>query len=178
MIEALLGAAGGGLTGLIGTGIHAWLRRGEEQRAQAHALAMRKMDLKEMEREAELAMRRVEAEAKVRLQEAQQERLVAQDAAEAQLRTASYQQDRARYGGGLVDAVRGLMRPAITVFLLLQTLAVGWVVWHLLGGLEHLPAEVLLEIQRKLVDALIYLSTTAVVWWFGGRAMRTGGAPR
>ncbi len=178
MIEALLGAVGGGATVLIGTGIHAWLQRGEQKRAQEHALAMREMDLKELDREAELALRRVEAEAQSRLAEAQQERLVAQDAAAAKMRTASYQQDEARYGGGWVDAVRGLMRPAITAFLLLMSLAVGWSVWHLLGGMEHLPAEMLLEIQRKLVDALIYLSTTAVVWWFGGRAMRPGGAPR
>ncbi len=178
MIEALLGAAGGGVTGLIGTGIHAWLRRGEEKRAQEHTLAMREMDLKEMEREAELALRRVETEATRHLQEAQQERLAAQDIAAAQMRTSSYQQDEARYGGGMVDVIRGLMRPGITVCLLLMSLAVGWMVWHLVGGLESLPAAMLLEILRKLIDALIYLTTTAVVWWFGGRAMRLGGSAR
>ncbi len=174
MIEALLGAAGGGVTGLIGTGIHAWLRYGEAKRAQAHALAMREMDLKEMEREAELAMRQVEAEATVRLHEAQQERLAAQDTADAQMRIASYQQDQARYGGGVVDVIRGLMRPGITACLLSMSIAIGWALWRLMGGLESLPGDVLLEILQTLIDALIYLTTTAVVWWFGGRAIRPG----
>lgn len=55
---------------------------------------------------------------------------------------------------GFVDFVKAATRPLITIFL------VGLVAWMVVNGVGELVA---------MVDLVVYLATTSVVWWFGYR---------
>jgi hypothetical protein len=55
---------------------------------------------------------------------------------------------------GIVDFIKALTRPGLTIFL------VGLVAWMVTTGTGNIV---------DLVDLVVYLATTAVVWWFGYR---------
>lgn len=55
---------------------------------------------------------------------------------------------------GIADLIKSVTRPLITVFL------VGLVAWMVASGIGEIVA---------MVDLVVYLATTAVVWWFGYR---------
>lgn len=55
---------------------------------------------------------------------------------------------------GIADWIKSITRPLITIFL------VGLVAWMVSTGIGDLVA---------MVDLVVYLATTAVVWWFGYR---------
>jgi hypothetical protein len=58
-----------------------------------------------------------------------------------------------------VAAILRLMRPLLTVML------VG-IVWYIYASSEDLAQ------QETIIQSVIYMSSTAVLWWFGDRAMR------
>ena len=58
-----------------------------------------------------------------------------------------------------VAAILRLMRPLLTVML------VG-IVWYIYASSDDLAQ------QETIIQSVIYMSSTAVLWWFGDRAMR------
>ena len=58
-----------------------------------------------------------------------------------------------------VAAILRLMRPLLTVML------VG-IVWYIYASSNDLAQ------QETIIQSVIYMSSTAVLWWFGDRAMR------
>ena len=58
-----------------------------------------------------------------------------------------------------VDAILRLLRPLLTVML------VG-IVWYIYASSDDLAQ------QETIIQSVIYMSSTAVLWWFGDRAMR------
>ncbi len=178
MLEAITGilgsAAAGGITGVIGTALGAWAKAADDKRQFAHKEQMRKIDLREMAIESRL--RRQEAEVKYA---AEQEIRVSEErqAGEKQsvnLRMASYAHDAAKYGrhvlGRIVDFVRGLMRPAITAFVLWMFFSLYLEMSGLVGGMEVLPMEAIVALYEKVVNGIIYLAISVTTWWFGDRA--------
>lgn len=69
--------------------------------------------------------------------------------------------------------IRSAARVVITAYLLVLVTWIGYEVNNHLGGLSALPEKDLLEIGKHLVASVLYLSTTAVVWWFGQRPTST-----
>lgn len=69
-----------------------------------------------------------------------------------------------------VDGVRGLMRPIITSYLLLIatiiTINLHTLVGGLEGGMTRATAE---ELYVHIIHQLIFLTVTAVSWWFASR---------
>jgi len=158
IIQVLSSAAGGGVLGLVGSYFKSrqeW--KGRELEIK-HSLAMRKLDREDIKLEAELQFRRVGLESEIQA-----------DINAGKLQEVSYNADEAKYGGGIVDAVRGLMRPLITTYLLVYSSFLGYKLHELLGGLDSLPEVKLFELYMTLVTAAIFLTTTAVTWWFGSR---------
>lgn len=175
----LTGGAAGGIVGLIGTGIHAWLRGRELRLTLEHERSMREIDLREIKLEGQVLLRQTEAEAEARLGEAEQRTAAAQAEMDAQIRTASYAHDRATYGGGLVDTLRGIVRPTVTGYLLLVDTILACVLLymcrHLLMADElFVQKEAALPLLQTLVLDLSFLTTVCVTWWFGGRVIRSG----
>ena len=173
MLETILSlagsAAGGGILGVAGN----WLKsRGERKLIKMqneHAVSMRKLDQGEMRLEAELALQQIEATNKGKLALANVEAQRAFDVAATELQKQSYNADKATYGGGWVDKIRGLMRPTITVFLLIVTTYIAVTLTGILGGLDSLPSDELFNLYITIINAIVFLTTTAVTWWFGTR---------
>ena len=156
-ILSLGGAAiTGGLTGILGMGVKAlfgWLGAREERETlkvkQAHEVRL------------------LELQQAARAAETENERAIASEAT----RQASY--DFANVSGQSVwkwaASVVTLMRPAITLYLLLVT---TWLMWMLLYG-GSLPYVDTPGLIKEVVTQIVYLTSTAVTWWWGDRPPQT-----
>lgn len=191
MFDALLGmlgsAAGGGLLGMIGSLGKGWLEARERENDRQHQLAMRKVDLLEMEKEAELQLRQTETELAGQARIVSIEGDTARDVAAAELQGESYEHDQARYSNGvldkltgrsggvarfflvLVDVVRGFMRPAITTYVLVLASLMTWQLHGMVEQLAYVKPEQAWPLYQSAVDMVLFLTVTAVVWWFGSR---------
>lgn len=72
-------------------------------------------------------------------------------------------------GSLFVDGVRGLMRPTITVFLLVMNTILALKIHALVGGLQNLSETQVFELYQNIIMQLLFLTSTAVTWWFGSR---------
>jgi hypothetical protein len=71
---------------------------------------------------------------------------------------------------GLValDVVRGLVRPGLTVYLCVLTTMIYLQARELIGK-EDLNPDQALALEGQIVNTILYLTTTCVLWWFGTR---------
>lgn len=176
MIDGILAAIGGlasggllgGAVGLFGT----WLKGREEREMfklkNAHDLAMREASRAEMELEHTLRLRQTEEEFAGKMAIAETEANAAMEVAASQALIASYGHDATRYGGGLVDAVRGLMRPAITLYLLAVMSVIAWNLYQM-NAIEQVQPSEAWRLFALVVQDAVFLCVTAVTWWFGTR---------
>ena len=94
---------------------------------------------------------------------------------------ASYENDKRSYAGDtasnskwfiLVDVVRGLTRPVLTVSLDVALVALAtfvcWMIWKRMPEVAQDPA-LLVATFNELIKALVFMSTTATMWWFAAR---------
>jgi hypothetical protein len=68
----------------------------------------------------------------------------------------------------ILDALRGSVRPLLTLYLIVLTTAV-WIQARAKLGVEDLTGETALEVWKMVVGNILYLTTTVVLWWFGTR---------
>ena len=114
MLDLIMGVLSGGVTGLIGTVISGGMKFFENKQKHGHVLAIMEMEIKQMHVEAEIAKDVAELEMEGK------DRQAAWAALEA-----SYKESTSRMSTGdsqwlvMVDVVRGLMRPVITLGLLI-----------------------------------------------------------
>ncbi len=161
MFETLLetGAAilSGGATGLLGTAITGVMAFFQERQRHAQEMELRRLDidLAKVEAEGAAAFAAIEAESE-------------RDAAASEAFQASYDEAARRWsrtGDGwlmqMVDAIRGLTRPALTWALVGLVAAI----YFYLGAEDYQAA----EIRPRIIDTVLYLATSAVLWWFGAR---------
>ncbi|MCU7933747.1 MAG: hypothetical protein KZQ99_02565 [Candidatus Thiodiazotropha sp. (ex Dulcina madagascariensis)] len=190
MISEIVGivgsAASGGLLGLAGTGIQALLKFFEIREERKTQIALRELDIREIEAERQLAMQQAEIDLDKIREQAAGDLAIMEERVAGEVMTASYEADRASYslesvrrltgfwknlaGFGLafVDVVRGLMRPLITLYTLGLLTAIGWLMYEAAEGvIPEMPA-----LWLEIVQAVILLSTTSVTWWFGSRQLR------
>lgn len=169
MIETILAVMTSGgfgaITGLIGGFLAKREQRKLLQLENEHARYMADIDLQrdQLQYQQELAL------ADKRVEHAQIEGEIAADVASAQAFTISQQPSKLTKVGELAKTA---MRPVITVVLL-------WVTWtiysetsELIGGLEGLDAVQLQKLFVYIVHAIIFLTITAVSWWFASRGER------
>ena len=71
-----------------------------------------------------------------------------------------------------LDAFRGFIRPALTVYLCALTTYVWFQVRAVLATEDLDPAAVL-DVWKMVVGTILYLTTTCVLWWFGTRNKQT-----
>ena len=162
MLEAIASILTGGATGLLGTVISAGIGIFERRQRHQEELALRQLDLDVTRAEAASAERVAAVEAESADAEA------GWRAFEASHRTAV-----ARWSRGdsawlvAVDVIRGLIRPVLTV----GFLALAAVIYFTLPA-PVIPPE---GIAARMVDTVLYLTTTTVLWWFGTRPKRSQG---
>lgn len=180
LLGGLASAASGGLFGIFGTGIKMWAQHKAEEAKRQFELAMRKADREEMQLEHDLQMKTIEAQTERDVAVANQQRLsletqVAGDIAVAETKVwqESYGNDKATYGGGFVDGVRGMMRPVITLYFAVLMSVLTYQLIKLNGG-AFVNATEAQAMLKEIINAIIFLTTTAVTWWFGSRPVKRG----
>ncbi|HEX5077698.1 MAG TPA: hypothetical protein VFV80_01025, partial [Geminicoccaceae bacterium] len=102
--------------------------------------------------------------------------------ADAEAFGVSYQLEPKRYAEGvkvgklgglllvLVDVVRGLVRPGLTIYLAWVATELYWQSVAIVAKVDpNSQAALLLQLHRQIVVTLLYLFTTCVLWWFGTR---------
>ena len=175
MLETLfnLGASvlTGGATGLLGTALSAVVDFFQSRQQHSQELDLRRLDIELAKVEAEGAAAHAAIEAQATRERAEWEAL------EASYREASRRWSRPGEGRLMqfVDAVRGLTRPLLTWSLF----ALVGAIYFLLGA-SDLAA---MGLRPRIVETVLYLFTTAMLWWFGSRQIekrrpRQGGAAR
>ena len=180
LLGGLASAASGGLFAIFGTGIKMFAQHKAEQAKRTFELAMRKADREEMQLEHDLQMKTMEAKTKRDVEVANQQRLSLEAQvqgdiaiAETQVWQKSYDNDQANYGGGWVDNIRGLMRPILTIYFALLMSVLTYQLIKLNGG-AFMNASEAQSMLKEIVNAIIFLTTTAVTWWYGSRPVKRG----
>lgn len=125
----------------------AQLRIREQELEQAHEVAMADKEIDKVEVEGALKIGEVEAGAFV----------------------ASVTEAGKNIGITFVDAIRGMMRPVITVYLLGVATYLTFKLNTLVGGLAALPEDKAFALYTSVIGQIIFLTATAVTWWFGSR---------
>ena len=161
MLDIVASLLTGGATGILGVAVSTVTDYMERRARHREAIEQQRLDIEL----AQIEAASVEHRATLALQTAELE-------AEGRALEASYaeaQQRWSRPGEGAlivaVDVVRGLTRPLITWLLIILVAAIYW---------TSLPGEEAL--RDRIVATVLYLATTCVVWWFGGRRPQPPGA--
>ncbi|MEW8051078.1 MAG: hypothetical protein AB2784_17305 [Candidatus Thiodiazotropha endolucinida] len=155
----------------------------EERKTQ---IALRELDIRELEMERQLAMQQAEIDLEKIKEQAAGDLAIMEEQVAGEVMTASYEADRASYSLesvkrltgiwknlagfslAVVDVVRGMMRPLITLYTLGLLTAIGWLMYKAENRvIPEMPA-----LWLEIVQAVILLSTTSVTWWFGSRQLR------
>ena len=73
----------------------------------------------------------------------------------------------------LVDWLNGVMRPALTIYLVGGSSVITWLAWKIMeaSGLETMSVAQAIGIFSQVTSTMIYLAVSAVTWWFGDRTM-------
>ena len=150
MLEGLLAILTGGASGLLGTALSGGMAHFESKRKHAQELELRKLDMEMAAAETAAANTQAALEAE-------------NNALMASYSEASKRLSAPGESGWLVavDVVRGLTRPVLTLLFVV-----------LAGGMFFTLSDAALE--ARIVDTVLYLTTTCVIWWFGGRRKAGG----
>lgn len=158
----------GAITGLIG----GWLAKREQRKlielSNQHEQFMADHDMKRDKQGYDHALQLAEKG----MQQTQLEGDIAEDVRSADAFVASVQSNRKSTGTWIGNALKSAVRPVLTAALL-------WVTWTiyselsvLVGGLEGLDTATLEQLFVYVVHAIIFLTITAVAWWFASRGER------
>lgn len=146
----------------------------------------RQLDLQLDKQRGELELAKRDKDAAIMAQEwagrtqvAQIEGDATKDAAESAAFAASLSSEPKRYAEKpatagqtwvlvVLDFVRGIVRPGLTIYLCALTTLVYLQARETLRGADLSPDEAL-ELVKMIVGTVLYLTTTCVLWWFGTR---------
>ncbi len=145
MLELLASAAGGGLFGLAGSLIKKVMAFFEMKQKNAHELEVLRLEQANM---------RMEIEARRHIAEIDLERDI-ETSADESLQSAIQAEGRLR-SSNWVNDVRGLVRPLLTLMLLIVTTSF----WYNTDD----PT-----IEARLANELVFMTSAAVLFWFGDR---------
>lgn len=187
MLELGIGAAGGGLFGMIGGLVRQFLDYRDKKDAQAHDLDVLKAtqahELALRDKDKELLV--AESESQFKLAEVQIDGAV--ETARLGAVAASYAGDKANFATGesaknspwfiAVDFLRGVIRPGITLLFDLALLAI-WIclivlLWpelaRLFAAKDPSIVQPLWSLLNEITKSIIFLATTATGYWFVAR---------
>lgn len=166
LTDLLAGAAGGGLLGIIGSGLTAWGEYSKQKLLFEHQHKMATLEQEELKLE-------IERDTKIAEVDALKAMEVSADAALG----ASFVNDKRAYSSSgqskwfvFVDVLRGIIRPSLTFYsaLLMTYIAVKL---HNLNQttLTQVNPDTVWLLYVEVVQAIIFVSTTVILWWFGSR---------
>lgn len=176
----LAGVLSGGATGLLGVLIQRWFDHKNRQQ-DIDMLKLQLANAVELSKlETERASRVAEADMQARFAEADADVLQASFRHDAASYLAPEAQRRKGWVGGivtllmgLVDFMRGILRPGMTAYLCWLTTIMFWWVRELADrhGLS-LTADQVMQLMVQIIATILYVFTTSALWWFGTRPPR------
>lgn len=179
MLDFLGGIAtsiiGGGITGILGVIV---------QRVADYKNKQLDLELSKQKFEQDVKLRQIDAEIMEkeyagRNQIAMTEGAAQMDVADSQAFAASFN-GPIRYSENvkpnktqgfmlvLLDFIRGLVRPMLTIYLCLVTTLMYFHARKLMGK-EFLKPDQALELMKLIIGTVLYLTTTCILHWFGTR---------
>ncbi|TDO96703.1 hypothetical protein [Marinomonas balearica] len=166
MIIGVFSSSGiGAIVGLVGS----WLTKKEERRNMEISLSHEKemYHLKS-------TLQRHESEIQLKLAEQGLEIQREKNDTEVELKELSAFETSQRLNQPLTnrfaELIRGLMRPVITLYLLTIATYIALHISAYLGDIAmFLQKEDMVSMYRDMLDKVMFLTTTAVTWWFGSR---------
>jgi len=182
------GIFSGGATGLIGVLIQRYFdyqhrNQDIETLKLNHANSIQLATI-----ESESAKRRAEADEAIASSNKDAAIGVAEADADAKMFSASFENDTAKYLApesqkrpgfagaavvlmmGIVDFVRGILRPGMTIYLcILVTMMFLWVKDLSSKYGVYMTADQAMQIQLQIISTITYVFTTCSTWWFGSR---------
>lgn len=165
LVGLLTSTSTGGIIGVLGS----WLTKREERKNiqlkyeyEVKMSEIRKEEARiESDHELAMADKQIErAQVEGELAIGEQEVIAFREGLKEQTKT---------YGIMLVDSIRGLMRPLITIYLLVIATFVMIKINGIVGGFEEFDQEELMNTYKGVIDQVLFLTATAVTWWFGSR---------
>ena len=174
ILDSLLSLASGGVTGLIGTAIGGY-----------YTYQSKKLDIELEKTKLANEIELKKADAAIMQQEWAARTQIAQTTADAQVEAedakgfaASLTSEPQRYATGsltttqnwlmvFLDFFRGIIRPSMTLYLTILTTIIYLQARQILGG--GMSAEQATGLVGKIIDTVLYLTSTVTLWWFGSR---------
>jgi len=176
MIDLLLGLASssglGAILGIAGNYLTQREKRLANVEANTHEKAMAEIDNKRDQAEHAQALSMADKNNDT----ARIEGNILADVAAGQAFTAG-QVAAGRQNSGIpwVEAVKSLMRPILTSYLLIIVSYLTYALHKLVGGFEVLPTTEIYTLYTHLIHQIIFLTVTAVAWWFSSRGTKSVG---
>lgn len=191
-ILSILGSmVSGGATGLIGVLFQRFFDYKTKQQDlelvkinNEHARVLAQMDIEKANRAAQATEHVADEQAEAQIRTAEMDAQAKADEMAARSYIASMESDRATYLDSksqarskfarimmtIVDSVRGLIRPVLTIYLvIIATVMFSWARSLAADSSKPINVDDAAKIIAAIVDTLLYLTTTCVVWWFGVR---------
>lgn len=173
--NAIGGVVSGGLTGLLGIGVQRIFEYKSKQLdvqlnkdKYAHEVDMKKADAEIMAQEW-AARTKIAATAAV----------AQENVADSQAFSAALTSEPQRYADPsklntaqewimvFLDFVRGMVRPSLTLYLCVITTIIYYQAHQLIG--QGLNVDQAVGLVSRIIDTVLYLTTTCVLFWFGTR---------
>ena len=154
----------GGLGAIVGT-FGNWLNKIEERKNKI------------IDNDHQLKMAVFKAEQKSQQDDSNRETLklegqIQVDNTDAQSFQESLKNGAVNTGIMFVDAIRGLMRPLLTIVLLIFSFVLLSNIHELVNGLDSVPQEELTKLYGDSIQQLLFLTIMAVSWWFASRPVK------
>lgn len=155
----------GAIVGVVGSFMTKVEDRKLQKQKAEHELKMTEARAKEFEAESshELAM------ADKQVERAQAESAIAAEVVDGQAFLESQKEHARTYKSSFANFVRGMMRPAITVYFLALATIITINLHIMVGGLNALDENVILELYAANINQALFLTTLVITWWFGAR---------
>tara|TARA_R110002167_G_scaffold353111_1_gene566253 strand:- start:624 stop:1079 length:456 start_codon:yes stop_codon:yes gene_type:complete len=150
MFDIIASVLTGGATGILGSLV-----------GTVGRFLEKKQKLKEMTLQFDQEIKLQELQITSRKEELESEKAIAEMETVAEMKSASYAHD-ASYGPTtvVISSMLRFVRPVLTLLLLAFT---GYIFWQV----RENPT-----IVHELSNQMMFLTTTAVAWWFGDRSLR------
>lgn len=194
---ALSAILSGGATGLLGVLLQRFFDLKKQKNDiellkvnNQHALDMADKSIEQTKAEWASREKIADTEAAAAIEKSKREAMARADEVAGAIQESSYRADKSTYLTGavlkskskvvmwsmaLVDAFRGLIRPALTGYLVVITHMMYLRLTDMLAAKgAELPVGVIQELITQVVATLLYLATVSVVWWFGTRPPQQG----
>ncbi len=172
ILDSVLSVMSGGITGLVGTALQGYytykskqLDIDLEKNKAANEIELRKIDIQMQAQEWASRTQIAEITAQGETDKADANALIAsynepQQYSEKSM--LSHTQEWVMVG---LDALKAIIRPGLTVYLCAITTMIYLQTRAMIGDNTGDSFAVL----QKLIDTVLYLTTTCVLWWFGSR---------